>query len=328
MSSTLDQWLQEAETRSSTADPVFIPTRQLIGLWGAKTRGSRVVSQIRRDLRKHQLKTDPDFTTGYVDNYVRIVSATNTPVQDIPENEQNYLRVDSLKSATQGVERVPRDLPISAALTTMALHDYSQLAVGSSLRRIEHAITWESVGRRRLVANVEFVRDAMESVETVPQSQDLLPILPRVADKGFIFVKNTGNELIGIVTAADITTEFGALAQPFFLVGDIERRLRDCLRRSPLSVADYAAARIDTETTRVVEGPEDLNMGEVQRLLESPGVWDKIGWTSDRKVFLERLNEIREIRNSLMHFSSDIPSNDDISAMQNMLALLKGLSDT
>jgi CBS domain-containing protein len=316
--------LADAGQRAAT-DPVVLTIRELIGYWGARGRGSRVVAQIHRDLARAGLQTDPGFEGGYIDNSIRLVPARDAVAQGEPVAEGNeaFLRVDSLKCATQGLEMVPLDAPISNAMTVMALKDYSQLAVGSTPRSVRGAVTWESIGRRRLVGNVTRVGDALAEATVVATSDDLLPVLPQVATAGFVFVQDDTRSMVGIVTAADVTNEFGALAEPFFLLGEIERRLRLCLRNAQFDVAAYESVRIEDDPTREVLGPEDLTLGEVERLLENSDNWEKLGWQVDRKIFLARLAEVRDIRNSLMHFASDVPSGDDKTAMRNLLALLK-----
>jgi hypothetical protein len=218
---------------------------------------------------------------------------------------------------------VALDDPISKAMTVMALRDYSQLGVGSTNRSVKGAVTWESIGLRRLVAGMTKVGDALADVRVVAISDDLLPVLPQVAAAGFVFVQDETRSMVGIVTAADVTNEFGALAEPFFLLGEIERRLRLCLRNAQFAPDIYESVRIEEDPTRMVMGPEDLTLGEVERLLERVENWEKLGWGVERRAFLSRLAEVRDIRNSLMHFASDVPSEDDIVAMRNLLALLK-----
>ena len=46
-------------------------------------------------------------------------------------------------------------------------------------------------------------------------------------------------------------------------------------------------------------------MGEFARLLEAPDSWEKLNWPANRSVFVRSLDEVREIRNEVMHFSPD-----------------------
>lgn len=317
--------LSEAGHRAST-DPLALSIRELISYWHARGRGARVVAQIRRELEAAGLQTDPPFDSGFVDNSVRLIPrnlANSMNGQSSDDTSETFLRVDSLRCASQGLEMVAPDASVEKAMTVMALKDYSQLAVGSTTRSVKGAVTWESIGRRRLVSTVVNVGDALDNATIVATSDDLLPVLPQVAEAGFVFVHDQTRAMVGIVTAADVTHEFGALAEPFFLLGEIERRLRMHLRRAAFDESDYRSARIDSDESREASNPEDLTLGEVERLLEEPTSWTKFGWHVDRKEFLAHLREVREIRNSLMHFATDVPSAEDVGVMRNFLSLLK-----
>ena len=332
---TREAFLTEAKERADTSDPARITIRDLIGLWGSKGRGYRVRAQVRGALKSRGLQTSPDFAFGHIDTWVRIVPIPQKPTSGGTEQasevveeevEERFLRIDSLQCSQQGLEIVEPDADINKAITVMALRDFSQLAVGGTARHIQSAITWESIGRSRLVGSPSRVSDAVVPVATVALADDLLPLLSRVAASGFVFVRDASNLGVGIVTAADVTNEFGALAEPFFLLGEIERRLRSWLRRSSFTEDEYAAARFEGDEEREVSVPEDLTLGEVERLLQSPDSWGKVPWSLDRKIFLERLGEVRAVRNSLMHFSSDVPSDADTAAMRNLLAVLKAFA--
>ncbi len=59
------------------------------------------------------------------------------------------------------------------------------------------------------------------------------------------------------------------------------------------------------EDGRIVDGSHSLSFGEIQRLLDQPSNWERLNWPADRKVLIGALNETREIRNEIMHFSPD-----------------------
>lgn len=343
-----DSFLREARERASS-DPISTTIRELLGNWRARGRGHRVVAQIRADLMAAGLHTVPDFGVGHIDNTVRLLPHATSPARtdghhgevkpypavltnsgqgdldigDEPERDQ-FLRVDSLRCAAQPILSIAPDKPIEAAMTEMALRDYSQLAVFSSPRTLRGAVTWESIGRMRLTSEVRTVQEATVAAVTVRMSEDLLPLLPSIATAGFVLIADVDRSIVGIITAADVTDEFGALAEPFFLLGDIERRLRSWIRAAAFSVEDYAAVRHEGDGGRQIEAPEDLTLGEVERLLQDPKNWERMGWRIDRRTFLVRLGEVREIRNALMHFSSDLPSAADVAAMRHMAELLRG----
>ncbi|WNF31501.1 hypothetical protein RI138_21600 [Streptomyces sp. C11-1] len=49
-----------------------------------------------------------------------------------------------------------------------------------------------------------------------------------------------------------------------------------------------------------------------------------MGWPLDRKSFVARLDELREVRNELMHFNDKDKAGDDaIPKLRNMIELLR-----
>jgi CBS domain-containing protein len=269
------------------------------------------------------LTTDPDFTTGHIDNSIRLVLSGSTDAQAESEPPLEVsLKVGNLKAASQDVLTVGPTESLDRARTLMILKDYSQLAVASSPRSILGAISWESIGRRAISNQLRSVRDATVAALEVHLEDDLLPLLPRVADAGYVLVRARDNTLSGIITAADVTEEFDALASPFLLLGELERRLRLVLteRFEPGELAKYRAPE---DGDREIAGPDDLSLGEIVRLLEREDAWDRLGWSADRTIFIQSLHEVRVVRNRLMHFSPDLPTSDEVMQMRNMLAFLK-----
>lgn len=317
-----DDWLKIAK-RNAKDFPTEITVRELIAKWNAKGRGQRVVKQVRAGLRAQGLTTEPDFSTGHIDSRVKIIPIRKGAggVPDEPRGAMEFLQIDSLRSARRPVSKVTPDDPIGQAATIMAIHDYSQLAVTVGERDIKGAISWESIGRATQFRTPNFVREAMSEVKTVPGSDELLPHLRSIAENGFVFVTGPDRCLTGIITAADITDEFGELAEPFFLLGAIERRLRECIRRGKFSAEEIKV--VITDPSKSIQQIDDLSLGEIILIMQRPENWERLGSSLNRKVFLERMERVREIRNALMHFSPDPPSADDIHMLRNTAVLLK-----
>lgn len=306
-------------------DPVAITVRQLLALWNAQARGALVVGNIRRDLEKAGLVTEPDFGAGYIDNQVRLVQAPEDKPPEPAAAQEVSLKVGHLRAASQDVVTVRPDDSLARAQTLMMLHNYSQLAVASTPRSVQGAITWESIGRKSVSRELTCARDATVPAEEVEFDQDLLPLLPRIASAGYVLVRGRDKKLSGIITAADVTVEFDALASPFFLLGEIERRLRLVVDEH-FQPEEMAQFRDPAEQGRPVEAVEDLSLGEISRLLEKPDVWDLLQWRADRGTFIEFMANVRSVRNRLMHFSPDLPSEGEVNQMRNMLGFLKAVT--
>lgn len=321
-----------------------IRVRDLIGEWGAKRRGYLIVERVTRDLADAGLVPEPPLDALHIDG---LVTLRHTQAPKVPtENERDQpgpgreeapqvpaddavgdgrIRVGSLASANRPVVWVSRDQSIERAQTLMMRDDYSQLAVMSGERSLDGAVSWESIARASLRGSVDRVSAALlRSVVVVRLDEDLLETVPAIIENDFVFVQAQDKRICGIVTAADLSLLFVELANPFLIVGEIERSLRR-LAEKHFSVEELAAVRDPSDNTREVNGGADLTFGEHKRLLEDPTRWARLEWRIDRGAFLERLEEVRIIRNEVMHFSPDPLGDEDVTKLRLFLRWVREL---
>ncbi len=321
----VDELVSVAKDRASS-DPVRLTVRDLIGYFDARARGARVVGHVSTRLRSEDLRTEPDFSVSPIDGTVSLVKAMPTEQKEPSDDYRDqFLRVHTLRSARQAVVSVKPQDSLVKARTMMALNDFSQLAVCATPRSEIRGISWESMGLAELSGDVSDARAASVPIDVVDLKDDLLPLLPRIASLGYVFVRAPDHSLGGIVTASDVSEEFGLLAGPFFMLGDIERRLRLAVERCVESARVVDA--VNPASARDVESAENLSLGELKRVIESPEAWDQLAWPIEKSLFLGRLEEIKSIRNGLMHFSSDLPSDSDVSKLRGFLGLLRHMID-
>jgi hypothetical protein len=207
----------------------------------------------------------------------------------------------------------------------MMRHDFSQLAVMSGPRDLRGAVTWESIAQARIRDPKAALREAVTNGEVVRSDDDLLAQIPRIVDAGFVFVQATNKVISGIVTTADLSNQFLILAKPFFVLAEIERRLRRIVDRA-FESDELQSVMDPADAGRHVKSAEDLTLGEYVRLLEDPARWPRLGWALDRKVFIEGLHQVRETRNDIMHFSPDPLDDEQITTIENFLKWLRKLS--
>jgi hypothetical protein len=118
--------------------------------------------------------------------------------------------------------------------------------------------------------------------------------------------------------------QFRTLAGPFLVIGEIERRLRLTLANH-FTVSELAQVRDPADTNRTIDSVNDLSLGETLRTLESPTNWDRLNWPVDRAEFINALNDIKTIRNEVMHFSPDPLSSDQEEALSNFVGWLRAM---
>ena len=336
MDRNVQSFLEDA-ARRDRSDLVTLPIRELLERWGHKRRGYWIVSRIQRDLEEAELVAEPSFTQGWIDAPVTLVPKRLLESKTAPSNEDEVspprqegatepgevtLLVGSLRSAGQGVCSVSLNSTLREAQSLMMRNDYSQLAVMSDPRTLRGAVTWESIAQASMRTSNPQIRDSVIPAELVRFEDDLIHHIPRIVQAGYVFVQAKNRTVSGILTTADLSDEFARLATPFFLIGEIERRLRRAADRI-FSPAELREIRDPNDSTRDVASAEDLTIGEYVRLFEYPERWDKTGWQVDRKIFIEALNQARELRNDVLHFSPDPLDEDQLDELRRFIRWLR-----
>ena len=329
--------VEESETRKMTV-------RDLIALWGARGRDSSLVNAIEADLANYGLLTDPDFRMVTLEDEVvlKLTAEDDAPTvteahPGVPAQENSKsvtrkirhergLTIGNLPSATRTIESVSPNSTFEQAITKMLVWDYSQLAVMSGERNLRGAVTWRSIAKvRHRNPDAQFSSAVVRAAE-VSYQEDLVDVLPRLATDEFVFVRGPKGNISGIVTASDIIQTYGEMTSPFFTIGEIDQTLRWILETCV--DLDMVLSLCDSNGRRKIESFSSLTMGDYQRVLENPEAWGKLDWPLDRRVFSERLEEIREIRNNIMHFNGDPLPSDVLSMLKNFLSLLREYSDS
>jgi hypothetical protein len=279
--------------------------------------------------------TRPNFLKVGLDSLVSLVVQVNDEVSESeepgqPTEEEADLWVDvgltlgNISSANNGVASVKPQASFEEAITTMLLNDYSQLAVMTSIRSASGAVTWQSIARERHANSDAVLADAIVPAEVVPFDTELIDVLPTLQERDFVFVKDATNVVTGIVTTADVVHEYGRLATPFFLIGELDQLLRRVIAEnfSFENVRDLC----DVEGHRGLASFDDLSIGDYQRVLQNQENWQALGWPLDRVAFGARLSELREARNDIMHFNPDANPDAAVHWIRNMIRLLKKYS--
>ncbi|MFE7193758.1 CBS domain-containing protein [Kitasatospora sp. NPDC057541] len=336
--------LKQARENADNGRPMSVTVRELVGWWNALRRGYLVTGQIDAELANHGLVTAPSFDKVHFDSVVHLVSAAHeeddtvdpevllsppaagpvpvsVPLDDDDDDEPEAgLTVGNLLPAAPGIVSVLPDATYQEAITKMAINDYSQLPVISG-RNLRGAVTWESIARARYANPEATFSDAIIPARAVSYDHDLIDVLPELVKFQFVLVRDQKQAIVGIVTASDVAMAYGSLASPFFLVGELDQRLRRIIATNfELSYVQELCAR---SGQGAIVSFDSLSMGHYQQVLGNPDAWNQLSWPLDRKVFGERLDQIRKIRNDLLHFNPDPLPEDAIEKIRNMINLLR-----
>lgn len=353
MSNEVPELLQEAANEAHNGHPQTLTLRELLGMFGQGRRSAPVNQKIQRALSDQNLRTEPHFRTAGIDDELTLISLKVEAESEASAEEQeeereiigrdldreSYLyRVSRfVTNATdenmkqkmeQGVTSVDRDAKLEKAATLMMTNNYSQLPVMQGVREPEGLISWESVGRAfALDRQPEHVRDCMEDdVKVVGEDDPIFDLIDTVRTHEVALVQDNEKKIVTLFTAADLADLYKDLSQPFIFLGEIEHRIRGLLESGEFTeeeLQEFVNTNEENDDDRTIERMDDLTFGEYERILQNPDNWERIGLPIDRKVFTKRLKEVREIRNSVMHFDPDGLTESQINILEQFSCLLR-----
>ena len=340
--------IEEAVRLAREGTPVETTPRRLLSWVGASRRGSNVVEKLRRKMQEAEVTTTPDFEGVYIDRAIRLHGINDTG-PNTEENgndgydlarEEDGVRVATegdlepahwigrLEAATNSPLMVSLSDSVGHAITLMLQHEYSQLPVKRGPNKIAGMISWRSIGKKlHLLGACESVQDCLEKHYEVKDTASLFEVIQWVTRHDSVIVKTGSDQISGIITNADISREFRRLAEPFLLLGDIENALRRLIDQR-FSPTELQESLDPNQASRTVESASDLTFGEYLRLMQKPENWDRFGLNLERTLIVNQLNEVREIRNEVMHFNNDPLEGDSTETLRSAAHFLTDLLDT
>jgi restriction system protein len=324
---TAEELLEDAASRG-LAEPRRLSIRSLLEHWGQTRRSGGVVTAIKSDLADKGLTTRPPFTEGSLDDEISIVAvaepdgpdqaASNT--EDVFQQAPATLRIGSLPPAK--LVSISPTSTLTFAKSLMLNRQFSQLAVIGDDQRFLGAVSWESIGKAHIATAAPSLLDTITSATVVDHDAFLLEQIEVIYSKGYVFVYNADRSRVtGIVTAADLTRQFGNLARPFVLIEEAENRLRR--RANEVFSVDDLRASAPGHRRAHISGASDITLGNYVYLMKPAENWARLGWSLDREYFIERLEEVVRVRNELMHFTPDPLSAKEYEAVEGLLEMLR-----
>ncbi|MBK8101496.1 MAG: CBS domain-containing protein [Planctomycetes bacterium] len=344
-----------AEQLKSGSVPVPVTARTFLGWFGIQRRGYYKVRTVRAYLKEAGLVTTPDFEFVYIDSSIAFAlaptkavvsgtasitgSATATIGEPSPEvsasasvllggasSDPTY-RIGKLASANNPPIGVKPDSSLQEAVTVMLSHDFSQLPVMQSEFAVKGVVSWTSIGSRLALGKAgQKASDFMEPANEISADTSLFAAIAKIVANQYVLIRGAANRIVGIVTPSDLSIQFGQLAEPFLLLGEIENHVRRLIG-DKFSVDEVKAARDPADAARDVKSVADLGFGEYVRLLSKPERWSKLNLAVDRAVFVAQLDQIRGIRNDVMHFDPDGVAEEDLVTLRKFGRFLMTLQE-
>jgi CBS domain-containing protein len=313
-----------------------VTVRQFLGWMGAERRGAWVVWRLSKALERAKLRTVPDFNSVPIDYKIRFAivtppvetssstlrpgeagaSAAKETVESVPvfisgAASDPAFRIGRLVSANTRPMCVAPDSLLGEAVTLMLRHDFSQLPVMPNERDVKGVVSWESIGSRlALGKTVTTVRECMRAHHEVSSVASLFQVIAQIVAHSYVLVRGEDQTITGIVTTADLSLQFQQLSEPFLLLSEIENHVR-LLIDGRFTANELRSVEDSVDPNRQIDSVADLTFGEYIHLLEKPSNWAKTGLTVDRAIFVRELDQVRRIRNDVMHFDPDGITEED-----------------
>ena len=309
--------------------PERLTVREFLGWFSYTKRGSWINRHIRNKMEELDLRTVPDFESGWFGATISI-SLDPEAVAGIESSDETVdptVRIGTLEAANRKPTSVKPDNPLTVATTLMQLNDFSQLPVMTSDYNVKGIISWKSIGTRLSSGHeCTFVRHCMDPVaREISIDAPMFDAIGDISQHGYVLVRGLHNKISGIVTASDFAGQFSELAGPFLLIGEIEGYLRSIIHRK-FTLEELQKAGYGADSGNPIEGSADLTFGGYCRLMQDQNNWKKLRLTIDRGEFVKYLDAVRQIRNDVMHFNPDGLDQEHKDKLRNGAMFFRNLS--
>lgn len=306
--------------------------KKLISYFGVSSRSSNVVWWVDRALKENNLITVPNYKHGWLHGEIELTSEEilkkkNKKDRDKSIEDNIIPRVKLLNAANTPPVIITKNDTVEKAMTIMMEHDYSQLPVMNNLnsKEVDGIISWHSIGWKKAIGRKSTkVIDFMNKECTViKDTTPLLGAVKIVKEKEVVLIQRKDKSIGGLITIADIADEFYSLAEPFLIIGQIEASIREIIgeKFTPGELKEVKYG----DDERDVQSVSHLTFTEYIQLLRKGDNWDKLNLPLDKVEFTRRLEEVRDIRNDVMHFNTDNLEEKEIIVLRKTVIFLKEL---
>lgn len=94
------------------------------------------------------------------------------------------------------------------------------------------------------------------------------------------------------------------MAESFLIIEQIENHIRKLLDQK-FTPDELSFLLTSEENPKAINILSDLSFGQYVRILEDPKRFSKLNLNIDRCIIVKHLEEVRKIRNDVMHFDPD-----------------------
>ncbi len=213
---------------------------------------------------------------------------------------------------TVGRLRAARQVPVSVKLSDLLVNavemmtekSFDHLAVLDDDGNLRGSISWQEIGASNHDANALVKDAAVQKVRSVRTDDLLTDCAQVVMDHGFVFVLNPDGSLSGMVTQYDLAHKLLEEMTPYAFIEEVEKRLRRKLLTALQKIKETLGHHgTPSDPGRIQKLLDDKTIfNEYVELLRRTNVWNALGWKFPQDSFVNRIDNIRKIRNDFLHF--------------------------
>jgi CBS domain-containing protein len=240
--------------------------------------------------------------------------------QDPPDVDPTH-RVGHLEIARKRPVSVKATDTIEQAVTMMMRHEFSQLPVMRSSTKVTGMFSWRSLAKRLAFGkHPTTVAEAMETAIVISAKRSLFEAARLIYETDYVLIEDEAGSICGILTSSDLSLTFSERSEPFLRLEQIEKHVRNRVKRrlSPEEIRVSLKRQFKPESDI-----SDLTFGDYVQILRRPENWKKLGWCLKQEIFVKELDEIRVIRNRVMHFDSNGISPADLRKLQEFATFMR-----
>ncbi|MBP3228649.1 MAG: CBS domain-containing protein [Bacteroidaceae bacterium] len=286
--------------------PREITPRLLLEAFGYCKRTEGVCNEVDGYLNENSLIAEPHYNEVWLGATILL---KHKPIATTNIQKDPIRRINVIDSATSTPKYIDNSATLLDATTIMQANGYSQLPVTTNGERgLIGYISWETICQAKINGiESEMVKDYVErNVATLTPDTPLIQAVEVVRKHDFAIILAKDKSLYGIVTVSDITSQFIAETEPFVLMNELESHLRNLLRdKILLEDLNSLCGNSQNSGHDNITSIDDLTFGDYITIFGNETQWQKLGIAADRAQFIAHLDDIRLIRNDIMHFRPD-----------------------
>lgn len=301
---------------------------EITNTYGYSRRSWGLAERVNEDLDAEGLELNGDFYHAWF--YAELTLQSKTGIAKTRVTANPIKRVDSLAAATLNKPvYVDKNDSLKHAITLMQQHGFSQLPViDGDETKLCGCISWKTIGCYLWHEKKgDKVEDYMEKgISAISLDTPLLEAIGIIADQKFVVVLKDDKTFSGFITASDIASEFLSItqAEAFLLLEQIELQIRMIISRLGLSIEEI---RRFGPRWREISLIDELTFGAYCQIFEEPEYWEKLNLKNEQSDFNNYLNEVRLIRNKVMHFEPEGIDVDEMKSLRKMVRYLSEIND-